>query len=247
MSFETGENIFFGFEVYRMKNLAIIPARSGSKGIPDKNIKPLLGKPLLAYSIQAAMQSGLFSTVHLSTDSEQYAEIAKKFGVETPFLRSKENSSDSASSWAAVLEVLKRYEQMGEIFDTVMMLQPTSPLRTAEDICNAYQMMYEKKALTVVSVCEAEHPPVWSGILPDNRCMNGFLSHTALKQRQAVSKYYRLNGAIYLFNVEHFKAHQGIFYDSDSYAYIMPQERSVDIDGLLDMLFAEVLLQNREN
>lgn len=226
-----------------MKNLAIIPARSGSKGLPDKNIKPLLGKPLMAYTIEAAVQSGLFDTIHLSTDSERYAGVARTYGAEAPFLRSNRNSGDTASSWDVVLEVLEGYERRGRTFDTVALLQPTSPLRTAEDICNAYQTMREKHACTVVSVCEAEHPPIWSNVLPGSGCMNGFISQTASKQRQAAPKYFRLNGAVYLLNVENFKIRRSISYDAGCYAYIMPQERSVDIDGPLDMLVAEALLR----
>ena len=228
-----------------MKNLAIIPARSGSKGLPDKNIRPLLGKPVIAYSVEAAVQSGLFDTIHVSTDSERYAGITCGYGAEAPFLRSKQNSGDSASSWDVVLEVLDKYERSGKTFDTVMLLQPTSPLRTAEDIQNAYRIMHERKASTVVSLCRAEHPPMWSNCLPENHCMDGFLSSAAPGQRQAASEYFRMNGAIYLIDVKYLQAHQGISYGASSYAYIMPQERSVDIDGPLDMLIAETLLRAR--
>lgn len=117
-----------------MRSIAIIPARSGSKGLPDKNIRPLNGKPLLAYSIEAALASGLFDTVHVSTDSERYADIARQYGADEPFLRSAETSSDTASSEDAIREVLRRYEEMGQRFDAFMLLQPTSPLRTADDI-----------------------------------------------------------------------------------------------------------------
>ena len=137
-----------------MKNIAIIPARSGSKGLKDKNIKPLMGKPLLAYSIEAAMQSNMFDTVMVSTDSETYAKIARKYGAEVPFLRSAETSSDTASSWDAVAEVLNGYAAIDRCFDTFMLLQPTSPLRTAGDIVGAYRTMEEKDANTVVSLCE---------------------------------------------------------------------------------------------
>ena len=226
-----------------MRNLGIIPARSGSKGLPDKNIKPLLGKPLMAYAIEAAVESGMFNKIHLSTDSAQYAEIGRSYGAEAPFLRSSQNSGDAASSWSVVLEVLEEYERRGTVFDTVMLLQPTSPLRTSEDIRNAYQILHEKRALTVVSVCEAEHPPIWSNILPDGGCMEGCLSHMATMQRQAMQKYFRLNGALYLFAVDYFKAQKYISYDASCFAYIMPQERSVDIDRPMDILIAETLLR----
>ena len=110
-----------------MRSIAIIPARSGSKGLPDKNIRPLNGKPLLAYSIEAALASGLFDTVHVSTDSERYADIARQYGADEPFLRSAETSSDTASSEDAIREVLRRYEEIGQHFDAFMLLQPTSP------------------------------------------------------------------------------------------------------------------------
>ena len=109
-----------------MKNIAIIPARSGSKGLPDKNIRLLGGKPLLAYTIEAAIQSGCFDTVHVSTDSEHYAEIARQYGADVPFLRSAALATDTASTWDAVREALCRYAELGKTFDTMMLMQPTS-------------------------------------------------------------------------------------------------------------------------
>ena len=113
-----------------MKNLAIIPARSGSKGLKDKNIKNLAGKPLLAYAINAAIDSGLYDTVHVSTDSEIYADIAEKNGADVPFLRNAETATDTSSTWDAVKYVLQEYEKQGKTFDVITVLQPTSPLRT---------------------------------------------------------------------------------------------------------------------
>lgn len=140
-----------------MNNLAIIPARSGSKGLKDKNIKLLNGKPLIAYSIEAAKKSEIYSHILVSTDSERYGEIAIQYGAEVPFYRSEENASDVASSWDVVKEVLKKYQEMGIVFDTFTLLQPTSPLRKYEDIKKAYELFKEKDAIAVVSVCEMEH------------------------------------------------------------------------------------------
>jgi len=117
-----------------MKNIAIIPARSGSKGLKDKNIKPLLDIPLLAYSIRAAKDSALFDEIMVSTDSDDYAQIAKDYGASVPFLRSAKTSSDTAGSWDVVTEVLSQYQTSGRYFDTICLLQPTSPLRIASDI-----------------------------------------------------------------------------------------------------------------
>ena len=225
-----------------MKNIAIIPARSGSKGLPDKNIKDLAGKPLIAYSIEAAISSGRFDTIMLSTDSEKYAEIGRKYGAEVPFLRSELTSSDTASSWDMVQEVLEGYESIGKTFDTFCLLQPTSPLRTAEDIQGAYHLYEQKASFAVVSVCEAEHSPLWCGQLPDNHEFIGFMSPESQKRRQDTEKYYRLNGAIYIADIEKFKSDK-FFYHEGSFAYIMPQNRSVDIDTEIDFILAELLIE----
>lgn len=224
-----------------MRSIAIIPARSGSKGLPDKNIKLLNGKPLLAYSIEAALVSGMFDAVHVSTDSERYADIARQYGADEPFLRSAETSSDTASSEDAIREVLRRYEKMGQRFDAFMLLQPTSPLRTAGDIRAAFDVMTEKHAESVVSVCEMEHSPLWSNTLPPDGSMRAFIRADGSKRRQELETYYRMNGAIYLVKTEHF-LRTGSLYGDDCYAYIMTAERSVDIDTPTDFLFAECLL-----
>ena len=221
-----------------MRSIAIIPARSGSKGLPDKNIKPLNGKPLLAYSIEAALAAGLFDTVHVSTDSERYADIARQYGADEPFLRSAETSSDTASSEDAIREVLRRYGEMGQHFDAFMLLQPTSPLRTADDIRAAFGVMEEKQAESVVSVCEMEHSPLWCNTLPPDGSMRAFI------RRQELETYYRMNGAIYLVKTEHF-LRTGSLYGDGCYACIMSAERSVDIDSPTDFLIAECLLKTQ--
>lgn len=229
-----------------MKNLAIIPARSGSKGLRDKNIKPLLGKPLMAYSIEAAFSSHMFETVHVSTDSESYAEIALKYGADVPFLRSVEMSSDTASSWGVVEEVLQNYERLGKTFDTVTLLQPTSPLRSSKNICKAYQVLEEKHAAAVVSVCEAVYPPLWCHTLPENGCMDGFSTPETEVPRQALERYYQTNGAIYIVSVPALLKEGGLaLYGPNSYAYIMPKEQSIDIDEEIDFLIVETLLQKK--
>lgn len=148
-----------------MRNIAIIPARSGSKGLPDKNIKDLCGKPLMAYSIKAAIDSDIFDKVMVSTDSEEYAIIARKYGAEVPFFRSIATSSDEAATWDAVLEVLDGYERLGEEYDSFCLLQPTSPIRTSKDIKAAYKIYGRYQASAVVSMVELEHPLSWCGII----------------------------------------------------------------------------------
>lgn len=229
-----------------MRNIAIIPARSGSKGVKDKNIRNFLGKPLLAYSIEAAIRSGEFDEIMVSTDSEKYAEIASQFGANVPFLRSYETSTDTASSWDMVEEVLKKYSIVGREFDTFCLLQPTSPLRTEEDIKGAYQIYRKNDAFAVVSVCEAEHSPLWCGHLPENGSFEGFVNPENIKQRQAGKIFYRLNGAIYIVNIRKFKTDK-FLYQMDSYSYIMSQERSIDIDTEIDFRLAELLMSEANN
>lgn len=228
-----------------MKNIAIIPARSGSKGLPDKNIKNLCGKPMLAYSIEAAKNSGVIDVIHVSTDSDKYAEIARKYGADVPFLRSEKLSGDQAGTWDTVRYVLEKYRELGKEFDMVTLLQPTSPLRLAEDIQNTEKLYREKNASAVIGVCEMEHSPLWSNTLPKDGSMNGFLSKVTNVQRQQLDTYYRINGAMYMINAEIIK-NQDEIYGEGSYAYIMPKERSVDIDDQMDFKIAEMYMAERK-
>lgn len=225
-----------------MNNLAIIPARCGSKGLKDKNIKLLNGKPLMAYSIEAANQSEIYSHILVSTDSEKYRVIAEQYGAEVPFYRSEKNASDVASSWDVVIEVLKNYRKMGVEFDTFTLLQPTSPLRDCQDIKGAYQLFNEKEAIAVVSVCEMEHSPLWSNILPEDDSLEGFLDLASNRQRQKLQQFYRINGAIYMAKVKSFLENQNL-YRSKCYAYKMEAEKSIDIDTELDFKIAETILR----
>lgn len=229
-----------------MKNIAIIPARSGSKGIPDKNIKNLYGKPLIAWTIETALKSEMFDVVMVSTDSDKYADIAKVFGAEVPFLRSSANSSDTSSSWDAVREVLLRYKELGRNFDTFTLLQPTSPLRSADDIKGSFDLMKMKNARTVVSVCETEDSPYTCNILPETMSMKDFfIEEYKNTRRQDLPKCYKLNGAIYLSRVDDF-LNDGDIYSVDCYAYVMDDKRSVDIDTDLDFKIAELLIRDME-
>lgn len=231
-----------------MENIAIIPARSGSKGLKDKNIKLLCGKPLLAYSIEAAKESGQFTEIMVSTDSEEYAEIARKYGGAVPFLRSGETSTDKASSWDVVKEVLLWYREQGRRFDSAMLLQPTSPLRKGEDIRKAYEIFHKHGAKGVVGLCEAEHSPLWCNTLPENRSLKGFLKKELLsKGRQQLSQYYRINGAIYLLRLQEIETMDFSLYEENCYAYVMPGERSIDIDTELDFKIAETIMQWKQD
>lgn len=224
-----------------MKNLAVIPARSGSKGISDKNIKDLNGKPLMAYTIEAAQNTNIFDCIHVSTDSALYADIARRLGVDVPFLRSAALSTDAAGTMDAVRFVVNEYINLGQTFETVTILQPTSPLRTSEDIVCAFRVFREKKADSVVSVCETEYSPWLCNILPDNSSLNNFIDLNRVGRRQEMQQYYRINGAIYIQTTELLMRH-GNLYGENSYAYIMNKMKSIDIDDEFDFFLAKMLL-----
>lgn len=228
------------------KVLAIIPARSGSKGIKDKNIRELGGKPLIAYTIEVARESEIFEDIVVSTDSEKYAEISKKYGAIVPFLREEKLSSDTASSLDVILDVLEKMEKLGKRYETLVLLQPTSPLRTVENLKEAYNLYLKNKANAVVSVCEMEHSPLWSNTLSIDNKMDGFLKKFGNKNRQQLDKYYRINGAIYIVNIEYFRKFKDFYYEN-SYAYIMSRENSIDIDEEIDFKIAEFLMKEKGN
>lgn len=226
--------------MYRGKSiLGFIPARAGSKGVPGKNIKILAGKPLIAHTIESALDSNVFDYLMVSTDGEDIARVAREFGADAPFTRPAELSADTAKSMDALLHAMAWCEEQGKHFDWVMNLQPTSPLRNSEDIAEACAVMIRRRAGAVVSVCEAEHHPLWSNILPDDQCMENFIpAGIAGLNRQSLPVYYRINGAVYLAEWD-LLVKQKSFYGKYTYAYIMPKERSVDIDSDLDFALAE--------
>lgn len=227
-----------------MKNIAVIPARSGSKGLKDKNIRKLYGKPLIAYSIETAINSGLYDVVHVSTDSGKYAEIAQQYGADVPFLRDKQLAGDDSSTWDAMKYVVEQYKKNGKEFDTLTVLQPTSPLRDVEDIKGAWKFFVEKKANMISSVVEMDHSPLWCNCLPDDLSMENFeKEEISYLPRQSLPTYYRENGAIYILKIEHLLGTDNL-YKNKCYAYIMSKENSIDIDDEMDLLLAELFLDN---
>ncbi len=227
-----------------MRCLAIVPARSGSKGLKDKNIRLVNGKPLIHYTLEAAVNSGVFKEVMLSTDSEKYAAIAREIqGVKVPFLRDELNATDVASTWDVVREVISKYKEMGKEFDAFCVLQPTSPLRNSNHIKEAYEKMLEKNADSVISLCKLEHSINTCNVLPEDGSMYGFLKDETKYARQMNSTYYRLNGAIYFSKVASFLK-EGTIYTKKSNSYVMDSISSVDIDDELDLRYAEYLIKS---
>lgn len=224
------------------KHIAVIPARSDSKGLKDKNIKNLNGKPLMAYTIEAALRSGIFDCVHVSTDSEKYADIAKSFGADVPFLRDVKLAQDTSSTWDVLRYVVSEYKKDSKEFELVTLLQPTSPLRNADDICKAYQIFQERDADAVISVCRLEHSIQICNTLGENASMYQFIDSNKVGARQAGQIYYRINGAIYIQKMEMLMKGENI-YNQKSYAYIMDKLHSIDIDDVFDFQMAEMALK----
>lgn len=222
--------------------LGLIPARGGSKELPRKNIRPLLGKPLIAWTIEQALASQYLDKVIVSTDEGEIAEISKQYGANVPFMRPKELATDEAKGIKVVFHALKWLEKHNEFYDLIMLLQPTSPLRTTEDITNAIELLFIKNAQAIISVCVTEHHPYWANMLPSNGCMKDFLRPEVVnKNRQDLPIFYRLNGAIYLAYCSYLKM-QKEFWGSKTYAYIMSRNTSIDIDDEFDLTFAEFIL-----
>ncbi|PTX16339.1 N-acylneuraminate cytidylyltransferase [Halanaerobium congolense] len=224
------------------KILAIIPARSGSKGLKDKNIKCLNGKPMINYTIEAALKNEVFSNVVVSTDSQKYADIARKAGAEVPFIRPDNLAKDESTTNEVILHAISEMENTNDEYDCFMLLQPTSPLRTAENIKKAYSLFKGKNANAVVSVCETDHSPLWSNTLDNSLSLDNFLDDNKNKRRQELPTYYRLNGAIYLAQVDYYKIYND-FYNNNSFAYIMNKKESVDVDDIIDFRLAEILIE----
>jgi N-acylneuraminate cytidylyltransferase/CMP-N,N'-diacetyllegionaminic acid synthase len=229
-----------------MKLLYFIPARGGSRGLPGKNILPLNGRPLIEWSIEAAKQAHHKGKIVVSTDSEEIAEVSRKAGAEIPFMRPAELATDSASSMDVIFHALDFFESAGEKFDYVVLLQPTSPLRRASDIDAAIDLVLEKKAQAVVSVCVAEHHPLWSNTLPADKNMKDFI-RPEIKgmNRQQLPVSYRLNGAIYIASPTYLK-NFGTFIADGTFAFEMPAEVSVDIDSEIDFALAEIMIKRHK-
>lgn len=218
--------------------LAIIPARGGSKRLPRKNILELSGKPLIVWSIEAGLQSKYIDKVVVTSDDDAILQIAKKSGA-TPLQRPKELASDTATTFDALKHVIETLEQ----YDYVVLLQPTSPLRSVKHIDEAIELLYSKNADAVVSVCEMEHSPLWSNTLPEDRAMFHFVRDEVKNKRsQDLETYYRINGAIYICDIKKLLEEKTFFLKESIFAYTMERKNSIDIDEEMDLKFAEVLL-----
>lgn len=220
--------------------LAVIPARAGSKRLPGKNIKDLKGQPLISWSIEAALKSKYIDKVVVTSDNDEILDIASSYGSET-IERPDELASDLSTTAGAVKHVIENSES----FDYVILLQPTSPLRTAKHIDEAIELLELKRANAVISVSEVEHSPLWCNTLPDDGSMSGFISEAVKNFRsQDLPVYYRLNGAIYIVKTSQFLAEDTFMIKENVFSYVMGANVSIDVDSLIDFKMAEFFLVN---
>ena len=228
-----------------MKNiniLALITARSGSKGIPKKNIKKFNGKPLIEWSIKSAMKNKNISKILVSTDDNKIKRIAKKLGAEVPFLRPKRLSKDNSPSIDAVLHSLKYVKKI----DYILLLQPTSPLRMSKDIDKIIKYVLGKNIKSCISVTEVtEYPELMFSLSKLGKLTKQFGKYSTSSLRQDYKKRYRANGALYLSEVNWLKKNKS-FITKDTYGYLMPISRSIDIDNEYDWAIAELLMKSKK-
>ena len=224
--------------------IAIIPARGGSKGLPGKNIRPLCGKPLIAHTIDCARQAKTIDRVIVSTDDPEIAEVARQSGAEVPFLRPAHLASDTAQAVDAYIYTIDRLAQESgtDIRDFVVLL-PTCPLRSPDDIDGAVGLFRERQADSVVSYTPEAHPVRWHRFLGEDGSFEDIFPPT-LANRQEERRSYYPNGAVYVFRSEIIRRRK--YYTERSYAYVMPRDRSVDIDSIDDFAYAEFLMNRRE-
>ncbi|WP_279629547.1 acylneuraminate cytidylyltransferase family protein [Lysinibacillus capsici] len=226
-----------------------MPARKGSKRLPNKNIKNLNGRPLIEWTIEAAKNSRYIEEVLVSTNSEVIMEISEKMQASAPFKRPEELSTDVATTVEVLEHAIKFYEKkyMKEI-ENIILLQPTSPLRTSHDIDNAIQYYEEKGANGVISVSECDHSPLWANKLPEDMSLDNFMNDKYKNIRsQDLPTYYRLNGAIYIWNKKCFLEEKQYFLKEKTYAFLMNKKNGIDIDDELDFLIAQTIMKHNSN
>lgn len=222
--------------------LALIPARGGSKRLPGKNIKEFCRKPLIASTVEAANGSRYIDKIIVSTDSRKIARIAQSFDAKAPFIRPAHLAKDDSKTIDVVLHALNWIkEHTNETYDLIILLQPTSPLRLSDDIDKSIELLFIKKADSIISLSKANHNPNCITILSKKGYITDFLKVEKREKRDKdIQDYYEMNGAIYLAYCDFIKK-QKSFIGDKTFAYIMPRRRSIDIDDEIDFVFAEFL------
>jgi N-acylneuraminate cytidylyltransferase len=224
-----------------MSSIAIIPARGGSKRIPRKNIKPFLGKPIIAYSIEAALESKLFDEVMVSTDDAEIAKIAKQYGASVPFMRSAKTADDFATTADAIIEVIDTYRKLGREFDHVACIYPTAPFTTAAKLTTAFEKLSGNAYSSVFPVVKFGYPILRSLKIEDGRVSMNWPEHLNARS-QDLPKAYHDSGQFYIASTATFLAER-TFFTSNSAAIIVDEMEVQDIDNETDWKIAEVKYQ----
>jgi len=221
-----------------MKKIAMITARGGSKRIPRKNIKEFCGKPIIAYSIEAALVSGVFDTVMVSTDDEEIAEVAKQYGAEVPFYRSEKTSNDFATTADVILEVLEEYEKRGERFDIACCIYPTAPFLTSERLAEAVNKLEYSDADTLLPVVTFSYPVQRALIVREEKLVFEYPQYMDSRS-QDLEKHYHDVGQFYVLRTEAFKENKKLMLGS-IIPYEMSEMEVQDIDNQTDWEIAEM-------
>jgi len=224
-----------------MSVLYFIPARGGSKGLPGKNILDLCGKPMIAYSIEAAKGCSYPGSVVVSTDDAEIGKVAKRYGARVVD-RPKELAGDTSPVIDALMHCLKMLDSEGEAFDTIVLLQPTSPLRTSGDIDGTMKRLLETGSSACISVSEPAHPPEWGLRIVDGTVQPLFGWDDFGKRRQDLPKAFFPNGAVYAIKAPVLREKRRFYIQGATSAFIMPADRSVDVDTRLDFILAQAIL-----
>lgn len=230
--------------INNMRILAIVPARGGSKGIKDKNIKEIEGRPLIEYTIEAAKGCEYIDEIVVSTDSEKIAKVAKKAGAKVPFLRPDELASDTARTIDVVLFTIEQLKLIGQEYDIVVLLQPTSPLRDEDDICGAIEKYVSCNMKSLVSVSEVSESPILMRQIVDETHMEKLLNINSTIRRQDMAKYYMVNGSIYINKIEELNSDTSL--NDNVIPYVMDRSHSVDIDDYVDIEVMKYYVNNRK-
>lgn len=223
--------------------LAIIPARGGSKGIPHKNIIDLCGKPLISYTIKAGKDSKYIDYVMVSTDDSEIARISKDYGAEVPFMRPVELAADTSKTIDAIIHAVNQLKKMEHEFDTLVLLQPTEPLRNASDVDGAIEKYFECGCKPLVSISEVDDHPILIRSI-DGDALKPLLDISSTCRRQDMPKYYRVNGCIYINPIPELNAETS--FNDNKVPYIMDRSHSVDIDELIDLEVAKYYIEHNQ-
>lgn len=237
------------FSMRNFRTICIVPARGGSKGLPGKNKKMLIDRPLVAWPITSALDCPFIDQVICSTDDPEIQAIAIQYGAIAPFIRPADLSSDTAKTSDVILHAINYAEEiLGEYYDYVVLLEPTSPLTTSEDVSNAFNLLIANrtKATSIVGVSKVESTHPEYDVRLDNQ---GFISpylvddFSLLRRRQEIEELYFLEGSVYISEVDAFKTHKS-FYHSKTLGYEVPRWKSIEIDELIDFLMVETIMNN---